>query len=441
LSLAYGERGDPESLLRGVEEAEKAAAFYPERPRSYYLAAYYLASLEDFGRAQEYATIYLRNAEELGEPGNLVDWAQRLLSGNVVPDEGADPASAGKLEPSALFVDCCFAGDIDPEGDPVVAIVLFADERESDAPQGVRYLTPDRNHLWAYFEFDNAANAQSIYWEWQQNSLSRSTGFEPWPGANKGRAWIRLEKFLPDETTENTLLLRFDDEEPVTTNVYLRTDPYIGAVSFSVDQAGRQPLLIYSGDPGQLFAHFDYVGEPLEHGLEFYVEKDGAQIAAGTIDVRGSGPLAVPIALPPTVTPGVIDVRLFLDGKLVRNGALALTTPAIAASPPFDRFVIGLEPDGNGNLSKPTRDLSRNTPEFYYFIGPFHMPPASTLSIRWLINGVPLGGGPQIVSAGDNGATMLNFVPGNDGFLEPGEYEVVISLDTQPVYADVVVVR
>jgi len=36
---------------------------------------------------------------------------------------------------------------------------------------------------------------------------------------------------------------------------------------------------------------------------------------------------------------------------------------------------------------------------------------------------------------------MLSFVPGNNGYLEPGEYRVVVSLDTQPVYADVVVVQ
>ena len=441
LSLAYGERGDPDSLRRGVEEAERAAAFYPERPRSYYLAAYYLASLEEFERAQDYAATYLQNAQDFGEPGNLIDWAQRLLSGNVVPDEGEDLASGSELEPSALFVDCCFAGDIDAEGEPSFTIVLFAAERSREAPQTVRYLTPDRSQLWAFFEFDNAANVKNVYWEWTQNSERQSVGFEAWPRANKGRAWIRLENRFPDENSENTLLLRFDDGEPVTANFYLRNDPYIGAVAFSNDPDAGQPLLFYAGEPGQIFAHFEYIGAPLEHGLAFFVEKDGAQIAAETIEVAGSGLLTVPVALPPTVTPGVIDVRIYLDGKLVRSGALALTTPEIASSPPFESLVVGLEPDGNGNILRITRDLSRNTPEFYYFVGPFHMPAASTLSIRWLINGVPLGGGPETIPGSENGSTMLSFVPGNNGYLEPGEYRVVVSLDTQPVYADVVVVR
>ncbi len=441
MSLAYGERGDPEGLRRGVEEAEAAARFYPERPRPYYLAAYYLASLEEFGPAQDHAVTYLKNAEEFGEPGNLIDWAQRLVSGNVVPDEGGDPAVGGQLEPSALFVDCCLGVDDEPGGEPAFTHVTFAAEREVDAPQGVRYLTPDRGHLWAYFEFDNAANAQNIYWEWTQNSERQTVGFEAWPGMNKGRAWIRLENRYPDEASENTLLLRFDDGEPVTMNFYLRSDPYVGAVAFSADAEGAQPLLFYSGQPGQLFARFEYIGEPLEYGLAYSVEKDGAQITDGTVEVPGSATLTVPIDLPPTVTPGVIDVRLYLDSKLLRSGALALTTPEIAASPPFERFLIGLEPDGNGGLLRITSDLSRNTPEFYYFVGPFHMPEASTLSIRWLINGVPLGGAPETVPGSESGSTMMNFVPGNNGYLEPGEYRVVVTLDTQPVYADVVVVR
>jgi tetratricopeptide (TPR) repeat protein len=442
LALAYGERGDSDSLRRGVEEAERAAAFYPERPRSYYLAAYYLASLEEFGRAQDYAATYLTNAEEFGEPGNLIDWAQRLLSGNAVPDSDGGPAAAEELQPSALFIDCCLGDGAEPVGEPVFTHVTFAAEREVDAPQGVLYLTPDRSHVWAYFEFDNAANVQNVYWEWRQNSLSRSSGFEPWlPGFNKGRAWIRLENYYPNEMTENSLLLRFDDGEDLVTNFYLRDDPYVGAVAFSADAQGEQPLLFYAGEQPQVYFRFEYIGPELEHGLAYFVEKDGAQLAAGTVPVAGSGTQIVPIMLPPTVTPGIIDVRLYLDAKLMRSGALALTTPEIAASPPFDSFKIGLEPDGNGGLLKVTRDLSRNTPEFYYFVGPFHMEPSSTLSVRWLINGVPLGGGPETVSGSQNGNTILNFVPGHDGFLAAGEYSVVVSLDTQPVYADVVVVR
>jgi hypothetical protein len=138
--------------------------------------------------------------------------------------------------------------------------------------------------------------------------------------------------------------------------------------------------------------------------------------------------------------PGVIDVRISLSvaGKLVRKGALAITTREIASAPPFETFLIGLELDGKGGLLKITRDLSRNTPEFYYYLGPLRLEPASTLSILWYINGVPFG--PEMVPASSGWDAILNIVPGNNG-LEPGEYQVLISLDSQPVYAAVVVVR
>ena len=439
-SMAFGERGDPNNLRSAVADAKKAAVFYPERPRSYYLAAYYLSSLEQIEEAKDYAATYLQNAEDFGEPGNLIDWARRLVSGGGFPDEGGDPAFSEELEPSALFVES--SGDIDSDGEPAITLVTFSDERTGDAPNGARYLTPDRQYLWAYFEFDNAADVRSIYWEWTQNSSIHSAAdMKDWTGTNKGRAWLRLENRFPNENSENKLLLRFDEGIPVETAFHLRSDPYVGPLTFYADAAATQPLLFYSGEPAQVYATLEYIGALPKTGLASFAEKDGAQIAGDVIEVTDSGRLTVPLALPASVKPGVVDVRIYLDGLLVRSAALAVAPPEIVASPPFDAFQIGLEPDGEGNMAKATKEISRNLSEFRYFIGRFHMPEGSALTIRWLRNGTPLGFTPETIPSRDNGTALNGAVQGTDGYLEPGEYRVTISLDTGPVYADVVVVR
>lgn len=440
LSLAYGERGDPVNLRRGVEEAERAAAFYPERPRSYYLAAYYLAELEDIEQAKDYASIYLQNAEEFGEPGNLIDWAQRLLSGDAIPDEGQDLASSGELEPSALFVEKSVVLDVDPEGEPLISIVRFAGERTAEPPPEIRYLTPDRDYLWAFFEFDNAANVMGVSWYWTQNSEPQSVGFEAWPGTNKGRAWLRLENRFPDEDSENTLTIEFDGRDPVTTNVLLRNEPHIGPLTFSSDPEGAEPLQFYAGLPLKVFAHYEYAGTLPDTTLSWSAEKDGAPITYGDVKVAGSGTLTVPLDLPTTITPGVVDVRIYLEGVLARNGAFAVTTTDIAAAPPFDSFLIGLGNDGQGGLLEVTNEISSNSPEFYYSIKSLRLQPDSTLSISWLRDGDP-SWVPQTISGSDGFGSVLDFVPGSNGYLLPGEYRVVITLNTQPVYAEVVVVR
>jgi hypothetical protein len=227
----------------------------------------------------------------------------------------------------------------------------------------------------------------------------------------------------------------------VIINFHLRNDPYVGPLSFSADPEGAQPLLFYAGEPRQVFAHFEYVGAPPSFGLTWTADKDGAPVGSGDVAVSGSGTLTFPIALPASVPPGVIDVRLFLDGNPARNGALAITTREIAASPPFGSFLIGLEPDGQGGLLRITRDISRNSAgEFYYRIAPLQVPADSTLAIAWLRDREPFTP-PETVPGTAGYREMLSFVPGSNGYLEPGEYEVVVSLDTQPVYADVVVVR
>ena len=441
-SMAFGERGDPDSLRHGVADAKKAAVFYPERPRSYYLAAYYLTSLERIEEAKDYATTYLQNAADFGEPGNLIDWAQRLVSGSGFPDEGEDLVSSEELEPSVLFVEASADDDIDADGEPTISVVAFSDERTSEPPNGARYLTPDRQYLWAYFDFDNAANVRSIYWEWTQNSYVHSAAeMQDWPGTNSGHAWLRLENRFPNENSENKLLIRFDEDIQVETPFHLRSDPYVGPLTFYADAAATEPLLFYGGEPTQVYVTLEYIGALPKTGLAWFAEKDGAQIAGDVIEVADSGRLTVPLALPASVKPGVVDLRIYLDGLLVRSAALAVAPSEIVASPPFDAFQIGLEPDREGNMAKATKEISRNLSEFRYFIGSFHMPEGSSVTIRWLRNGTPLGFAPETIPSSDNGNALNSAVQGKDGYLEAGEYRVVVSLDTQPVYADVVVVR
>ncbi len=440
-SMALGERGDPDNLRSAVDDAKKAAAFYPGRPRSYYLAAYYLASLEQIEEAKNYAARYLESAAQFGEPGNLIDWAQRLVSGSGFPDQGGDVVSSEKLEPSALFVETSADNDIDPNGEPTITLIAFSDKRTAEAPDSARYLTPDRQYLWAYFEFDNAAKVRSIYWEWTQNSSIHSAAdMQNWPGTNKGHAWLRLENRLPNENSENKLLLRFDEDVPVETPFHLRKDPYVGPLTFYDDATATRPILFYSGEPAQLYMTLEYIGALPKTGLAWFAEKDGAQIASDVIEVSDSGKLIVPLALPAGLRPGLVDLRIYLDGALVRNAALAVAPSEIVASPPFDGFQIGLERDNAGSITKVTKEISRNTPAFRYFVGRFHMPEGSSVTIRWLRNGTPLSFIAETIRSGDNGTSLNGAVQGTDGQLEPGEYQVVVTLDTQPVYADVVIV-
>jgi hypothetical protein len=440
LSLAYGERGDPASLRRGVEEARRSIAFYPEQPRSYYLAAFYLESLEDINGARGYAAVYLESAAEFGEPGGLIAWAERLVSGEALPDEDGEPAE-GESEPSAIFVEDLNAADRTAEGEPSVTVVKFAEERSGDAPGDVRYLTPDRDFLWAYIEFDNAANATNVSWGWTQNQERQYLGSEEWTGVNKGRAWIRLENNFPEKETENTLLVSFDGSEfPARGNILLRETPYIGPITFSADAEGSSPLLFHSGQAGQVFARFDHAGVLPESSLSWFGEKDGALVADGNTAATGSGVVTAPIELPAGLTPGVIDFSVYVDGELARTGALAVTTPEIAASPPFKSFQVGLGNDGNGGIIDVTREISRNSPEVYYAMKPLRLGARSTLSTVWYHDG-DLYLPPLEVLGSDGFTNVLDILPGVSGLLEPGEYKIVVSLDTQPVYAEVVVVR
>jgi hypothetical protein len=110
------------------------------------------------------------------------------------------------------------------------------------------------------------------------------------------------------------------------------------------------------------------------------------------------------------------------------------------ASPPLDSFRIGLEADAEGNMAQTTKEISRNKSEFRYYIGHFHMPEGSSVTIRWLRNRTPISFIADTIPSRDNGTALNGAVQGKDGYLEPGEHQVIFTLDTQPVYADVVVV-
>src|SRR5262249_29321957 len=148
---------------------------------------------------------------------------------------------------------------------------------------------------------------------------------------------------------EGKLLLRFDENSPIETIFHLRKDPYVGPLTFYSDAAGTQPLRFYGGEPAQLYATLDYIGALPKTGLAWFAEKDGARVAGDVIEVSDSGRLTVPLTLPSGLNPGLLDVRIYLDGLLVRSAALAVAPSEIAASPPFDSFQIGLAPDGAGN--------------------------------------------------------------------------------------------
>jgi len=56
-----------------------------------------------------------------------------------------------------------------------------------------------------------------------------------------------------------------------------------------------------------------------------------------------------------------------------------------------------------------------------------------------MLNGSPLT--PQSETINGSGTSrMIGLVEGDGGYLRPGEYQVLVALDGQPVFADIVVV-
>ena len=437
LANAYGARGGPGDHQHAVDEAKKAIAFYPEQPDGYYLAAYYLNALGEVEAARDYGSLYLEHADD-GEVDVHLNWARRLVSGSGFPYNPT--ARREGAEPATVFIEDSGEGDIDPDGPPLVLLVTFAEERTLDPPLGARYLTNDRQQFWAYFEFDNAAHVSAVFWEWTQDSYVHLAGAQLWPGINKGHGWILLENVLVGENSQNVLSIKFDQAEVASQEIPLRDEPYVRPLTFFADAELREPLLFYSGSTSPIYASVHYVAIPPGSNILWLADKDGLQVGAGVIEAEESGQGIVPIALAPDTPPGLVQIRLYLDGDVIRNAALVIAPPETASTAPFQRLEFGVDPDGEGRFAKAAREFSASEPEFRYVLDGIAIPSSSVLTIRWMLNGSPLT--PQSETINGSGTSrMIGLVEGDEGYLRPGEYQVLVALDGQPVFADIVVVE
>ena len=438
LSNAFGARGGPEDARRAVDEAKKAIAFYPEQPEGYYMAAYYLNVLGEVEAARDYGTLYLENADDR-ELDVHINWARRLVSGSGFPDDPTERQE--EAEAATVFVEDSGEGDIDPDGPPVVSLVTFAEERTLDPPLGAKYLTNDRQQLWAYFEFGDAADVSAIFWEWTQNSYVNAAGGQIWPGVNKGHGWILLENMFVDENSRNILKIRFDRVEVASEEIPLRDEPYVRPLTFYADAELREPLLFYSGSATPLYASVDYVAIPPGSDLLWLADKDGLEVGAGVVEAEESGQSIVPIALAPDTPPGLVQIRLYLDGEVIRNAALVIAPPWTASAPPFQHLEFGVAPEAEGHFAQASREFTVSQGELRYVLDGISFPPQSVLSVRWTLDGNPLTPRADTIEGPEVPPRFIGLIQGVDGYLRPGEHQVLVSLDGQAVYADIVVVE
>lgn len=438
LANAFGARGGPEDAQRAVDEAKKAIAFYPEQPKGYYMAAYYLNALGEVEAARDYGSLYLEHADD-GEVDVHLNWARRLVSGSGFPDDPT--ARQDETEPATVFIEDSGEGDIDPDGPPLVSLVTFSEERTLDPPLGARYLTNDRPQLWAYFEFDNAADVSVVFWEWTQDSYVHLAGAQIWPGINKGRGWILLENVLVGENSRNILSIKFDQEEVASQEIPLRDEPYVRPLAFFADAELRESLLFYSGTTSPIYAFVDYVAIPSGSNILWLAEKDGLQVGTGVIEAEESGQTIVPIALAPDTPPGLVQIRLYLDGAAIRNAALVIAPLQTASAPPFQRLEFGVDPDLEGNFAQTSREFTVGQGEFLYVLDGISFPPQSVLTVRWTLHGNPLTPRADTFEGPEAPRRFIGLIQGVDGYLAPGEYQVLVSLDGEAVYADTVVVE
>ncbi len=438
LANAFGARGGSEDAQRAVDEAKKAIAFYPERPSGYYMAAYYLNALGEVEAARDYGSLYLEHADD-GEVDVHLNWARRLVSGSGFPDNPT--ASQDEAEPATVFLEDFGEGDIDPDGPPLVSLVTFAEERTLDPPLGARYLTNDRQQLWAYFEFDNAADVSAVFWEWTQDSYIHLAGGQIWPGINKGRGWILLENVLVGENSRNVLSIKFDQEEVASQEIPLRDEPYVRPLAFFADADLREPILFYSGSTSPIYAFVDYVAIPSGSDILWLAEKDGLQVGTGVIEAEESGQTIVPIALAPDTPPGLVQIRLYLDGDVIRNAALVIATFQTASAQPFQSLEFGVHPNLEGHFAQTSREFTVGQGEFRYVLDGISFPPQSILTVRWMLDGSPLTPLADTFEGPEAPRRFIGLIQGVDGYLTPGEYQVLVSLDGEAVYADTVVVE
>ena len=441
---AYGGTGESEGYTRATAEAIEAIGFYPEMPNAHYLAAYYLWNLGREEEARDYAAAYIQIAEKADEPPWHLEWAKRVVSGTNAYAERMDQSHEYQASvPAEAFITESEDGDLIPDGPPVVNFVTFAEERTLEEPPGRLSVTFDRPRVWAYFTFDNAAGVQDLTWAWSQNGFAYGGGQQTWPGTNKGTAWIQLENQLPGEPSQNILTISFDYEEIATATLHIGDDAYVGPLRFYRDAETRDEILFYDGQPSLVYAIAQYASFPVGTTLSWTAERNGVRIASGSFDANETAQTVLPIALPEGLEPGVIDVYVFLGGQLARKGVLVVAPAAAVSSPPFQSFALGTGFDHEEGIS-PTKakELFANEGALGYVIESASLAPGSLLSVRWMKDGKPLGPAPEEIGEDDLYAGYYEGYPFSlDDPPLPGEYEVIVAMDGQPVYGNVIVIK
>jgi len=128
---------------------------------------------------------------------------------------------------------------------------------------------------------------------------------------------------------------------------------------------------------------------------------------------------------------------------LARKGVLVVAPAAAVSSPPFQSFALGTGFDHEEGIS-PTKakELFANEGALGYVIESASLAPGSLLSVRWMKDGKPLGPAPEEIGEDDLYAGYYEGYPFSlDDPPLPGEYEVIVAMDGQPVYGNVIVIK
>ncbi len=437
----YGSSGETDDYQRAAAEAIKAIGFYPEMANAYYLAAYYLWNLGREDEARGYAATYIDVAEDSEEPAWYLEWAKYVVSGtNAYTERLQQYEDYRASRPAEAFITESAEGLI-ASGPPSVTFVTFAEERTLDQPPGQLSATFDRPRVWVYFKFDHAAEVKDLSWGWSQNGQAYGGGQQKWPGANKGEAWIQLDNRLSGVPSQNVLTISFDSKEVATATLHIGDDAYVGPLRFYHDAEATQELVFYDGQANTVYAAAHYASLPVGTELPWTAERDGVRLSSGAIVVNEAAMTVFPIILPQGLPPGVIDIYVFVGTRVARKGVLVVAPPNVASSPPFTSFAYGTGDYEDGIDPTKAKEFFANGETLGYVIEGAALSPGSVLSVHWTRDGRPLRPAadefrPEDISEG-YGEGYLSL------FDDPmaGEYEVIVALNGQPVYSDVIVVQ
>ncbi len=433
LGYAYGENAGSDELKSAVEEVKQAIFFYPAEPRSYYLAALYLSAQDDFKQARQFAQTYLDKGRSAREPDSFIRWAERLVSGQPLPDSEPDAGQA------AVFVEA--SGDVGPSSgaDPVLTYLTFAAQRTADRPPPADYMSIGRTELWAYLEFSNAGSVRDISWQWVQNGFAHSTGAQPWPGTNEGHVWLRLENAFAASVSRGKLAVIFDDRLMVEAPLIMRDEPYVSPLTFFTDPGATETVVFYAGGP--LFAELKYEAMPPDGRLSWVAMKDGARVGEGVFDAPGVGHTLVPVALAPGTAPGLVEVAVYLDdSRLLRHAAIVIVASETVVTSPFRSFQTGIDLDGD-HLMQVRKEFMAFDRGSNFVVSGISLPPDSRLSFIWTKDGSPFPTVPDGLQGDILPWVFVGSFEVEEGIIAAGEYPVVISLNDTPIFADVIVVE